>query len=182
VMHAHWEVARSRGPLLGGWQLSAIHTARSGSPLTVFVAQNRSRSLWAPSLGPGLGQDRPSMAPGYTHRDAVLGDPNRYFNPAAFALQPAGTLGNLGRGALSGPNLRTLDVALARNFHLPGPGETARLQLRAEAFNVLNRTNFGIPSLVAFGGAAAEPLDGFGVIRRTLTSARQMQVGIRIRF
>ncbi|MBK9166454.1 MAG: TonB-dependent receptor [Bryobacterales bacterium] len=182
VMHAHWEVARSRGPLLGGWQLSAIHTARSGSPLTVFVAQNRSRSLWAPSLGPGLGQDRPSMAPGYTHRHAVLGDPNRYFDPAAFALQPAGTLGNLGRGALSGPNLRTLDVALARNFHLPGPGETARLQLRAEAFNVLNRTNFGIPSLVAFSGAAAEPLDGFGVIRRTLTSARQMQVGIRIRF
>ena len=48
----------------GGWQLSAITAVRSGNPLTAFVRGNRSRSQWAPSIGPGLGFDRPSMAPG----------------------------------------------------------------------------------------------------------------------
>ena len=32
-----------------------IAHVRSGNPLTVFVASNRSRSQWAPSLGPGIG-------------------------------------------------------------------------------------------------------------------------------
>ncbi|HKZ01723.1 MAG TPA: TonB-dependent receptor, partial [Pyrinomonadaceae bacterium] len=52
--------------LLDGWQLAGIRNARSGNPLTVFVQANRSRSLWQPSLGPGIGRDRASIAPGFT--------------------------------------------------------------------------------------------------------------------
>jgi hypothetical protein len=46
-----------------GWRLAGIVNVRSGSPLTVFVQNNRSRSQWQPSLGPGIGRDRPSYAP-----------------------------------------------------------------------------------------------------------------------
>jgi hypothetical protein len=51
-------------------------------------------------------------------------------------------------------------------------------------FNVFNRANFGIPSLVAFAGAAdgESVLGNFGRIRNTVTSARQMQLGVRVRF
>ena len=74
----------SPAPSSTDWRVSGIVNVRSGSPLTVFVQNNRSRSLWQPSLGPGIGRDRPSYAPGFGAENAVTGDPNQWFNPAAF--------------------------------------------------------------------------------------------------
>ena len=190
VVNVVWDVPAFRdrgglaGMLLGGWQLAGISRLRSGNPLTLFVQGNRSRSLWFPSLGPGLGFDRPSMAPGRTHQDAVLGGPDRYLDPTAFILQPRGTLGNLGRGALIGPNLRTLDLAAIKHTRWAAVGEEVDIQFRVEAFNVLNRANFGPPGLQAFAGTAdqEEPLPALGRIRSTVTDARQIQVGLRILF
>jgi hypothetical protein len=156
---------------------------RSGNPLTVFVVRNRSRSQWSPSLSPGVGFDRPSFANGFTHESAVTGDPNAYFNPAAFVLQPAGTLGNVGRGSLIGPNLRTFDLSALKNIRLSALGDSARLQLRVEAFNLFNRSNFAVPSLLVFTGVEGEaPLPSFGRVRATSTSARQIQLGVRLAF
>jgi hypothetical protein len=159
--------------LLHGWQLGGIGTVRSGNPLTVFVQANRSRSLWSPSLAPGIGFDRPSFAPGFTHETAVLGRPDQWFDPNAFVLQPVGTFGNVGRGALIGPDLRTFDTALVKNTGFEAWGKEANVQFRAEAFNLFNRTNFGNPGLLALTG-------GFGIIRSTVTSSRQIQLGLRI--
>lgn len=171
--------------LLDGWQLSGIHNARSGNPLTVFIQANRSRSLWQPSLGPGIGRDRASIAPGYTYQTAVLGRPDQYFDPAAFALPPPGTLGNTGRGAFIGPNLRTFDLAAVKNTKFTRLlGDSGSLQIRVEAFNLFNRANFAPPALTAFAGTAATeaPLATFGRIRSTVTSARQVQLGLRVVF
>jgi len=168
-----------------GWRLSGIIRLRSGSPMTPFVQTNWSRSLWAPSLGPGTGPDRPSYAPGRGPRDAVTGNPDAWFDPTAFVLQPAGTFGNVGRNELIGPDLRTVDLALSRSFKASRLGAgRGRLELRAEVFNLFNRANFGPPSLIAFSGTSPneEPLASFGQIRTTITSARQMQLGIRVSF
>jgi hypothetical protein len=187
VANATWDLPWGRdlsgaaGVLLSGWRVSAIATYRSGAPLTVFVQNNRSRSLWQPSLGPGIGRDRASYAPGFSADNAVTGNPEQWFNPAAFALPPAGTFGNTGRGDFEGPDLRTVDLAFAKDAR---PSSKATLELRVEVFNVFNRANFGIPSLVAFAGAAdgESVLGNFGRIRNTVTSARQMQLGVRVRF
>jgi hypothetical protein len=170
--------------VLAGWQLSGIWSMRSGNPLTAFVAANRSRSMWGPSLAPGQGFDRPSMAPGASHQSAILGAPDQWFNPNAFALQPARQLGNLGRGALIGPNLRNMDLSLMKNFGLGAARENANLQFRLEVFNLANRPNFGPPSLAAFAGNAdnERPLSTFGRIRGTVTSSRQIQLGLRLTF
>jgi hypothetical protein len=71
-MNATWEMPFGRnaggaGWLARGWQISAITQVRSGNPLTVFVSGNRSRSQWSPSIAPGIGLDRPSMTPGFSH-------------------------------------------------------------------------------------------------------------------
>jgi hypothetical protein len=175
---------RGLGGVLSGWQASGIWNMRSGQPLTVFVQNNRSRSLWNPSIGPGIGLDRPSYAPGYGPDNAVLGRVDQWFNPQAFVLQPAGTFGNTGRGDFIGPNLRTLDLALTKRAHWGKLGSDGRVELRLEAFNVLNRANFGPPALVAFAGAAdgEAPLATFGRITTTVTSARQMQLGVKVIF
>ncbi len=71
VANATWDIpwgsnqSGVAGALLSNWRVSAIGTYRSGYPLTVFVQNNRSRSLWQPSLGPGIGRDRPSYATGF---------------------------------------------------------------------------------------------------------------------
>jgi hypothetical protein len=172
------------GAILGGWRLSGIMNVRSGNPLTVFVQSNRSRSQWQPSLGPGIGRDRPSYAAGAGPDDAVTGDPNDWFNRAAFALQPAGTFGNTGRGDFLGPDLRTVDLSLVKDTAWPLLGSGGRLELRVEAFNIFNRANFGPPQLIAFAGAAdnEQTLASFGRVRNTITSARQIQLGVRVRF
>ncbi len=188
VLNGSWDLPWGRsltgvsGAVLAGWRVTGIATLRSGYPLTVFVQNNRSRSQWQPSLGPGIGRDRPSYAPGFGPDNAVTGDPARWFNPQAFVLQPAGTFGNTGRGDLTGPNLRTVDLAFSKDNRLGS--SAARLEVRVEVFNLFNRANFGVPNLTAFAGATDNDpvLGSFGRIRNTVTSARQMQLGIRLRF
>ena len=190
VMNFAWELPLARKAaglerlLLGGWQLAGITQMRSGSPLTLFVQANRSRTQYNPSIGPGIGLDRPSMAPGFTHASAVIGRPDGYFDPRAFVLQEAGTLGNLGRGALIGPNLRTFDLSLVKDFPCQRLGEKGRVQFRAESFNLFNRSNFGVPGLLVFAGArdGETPFGSLGLVRSTVTSSRQIQLGLRLVF
>jgi hypothetical protein len=190
VFNATWDLPLARGAkgvsgaLFGNWQLATIAQIRSGNPLTAFVQANRSRSRWSPSISPGVGLDRPSLAPGRTPADAVLGQPSQWFDPTAFVLQPAGTLGNLGRGALIGPDLRVVDLALVKRIPFTRLGDAGRLELRAEAFNVFDRVNLGVPGLQAFAGErdGESVLPSFGRIRATATSARQIQLGVRLSF
>jgi hypothetical protein len=72
-------------------------------------------------------------------------------------------------------------MSVVRRIGMPG---AARLDVRLEVFNVFNRANFATPTLIAFAGAAAgeAPLPTFGRIRSTVTSARQMQLGLRLVF
>lgn len=190
VVNFTWDVPFARNQtgiakqLLDGWQLAGINTVRSGNPLTVFVQANRSRSLWQPSLGPGIGRDRASINSGFTYESAVLGGPDHYFDPAAFRLPPAGTLGNTGRGAFIGPNYRSFDLAASKSMRLTRLGESGSLQFRVEAFNLFNRTNFAPPALTAFAGAAdgEAPLSTFGRIRSTVGSSRQIQFSLRLAF
>ena len=202
VGNFNWELPFARGlkgaagKILDGWNLLGIAQVRSGLPLTVFVSANRSQSKWAPSSGPGLGPDRPSFAPGYTFKSAVTGSPDAYFDPKAFLLQPTGTLGTLGRNTFDGPNLRTFDLALTKNTTWSKLGEGTRIQFRIESFNIFNRANFGTPNLQVYAGtpellnappASLTPtqpasIATFGRIRSTVTSARQIQLGLRVSF
>jgi hypothetical protein len=62
------------------------------------------------------------------------------------------------------------------------------VQLRFEAFNVLNHPNWGEPSPNILQGAAVAGApagtahSGFGVISGTATSMRQMQLGLKYTF
>ncbi len=131
-----------------------------------------------------MGRDRPSFAPGRNGGNAVTGSPDGWFDPAAFVLQPAGTPGNAGRGSLIGPDLETVDLALVKNTAWSRLGEGGRVEVRIEVFNLLNRANFGTPSLIAFTGTreGEAPLPSFGRIRSTVTPGRQWQLGVRLVF
>ena len=172
--------------LLGGWQLAAIGQMRSGPPLTRLRAeQSLAVAVAARRIGPGHGLRPPELRAGAIgRRRGHSAIPTSGSIPTAFVLQPAGTLGNLGRGALIGPDLRVLDLALVKRVPWSRLGPAGRLEFRVEAFNVFNRANFGVPSLTAFAGTADNeaPLPTLGRIRNTITSARQVQLGLRVAF
>ena len=67
---------------------------------------------------------------------------NNYLNPAAFAQPALGAFGNLPRNAVEGPGRWSIDGSLIRAFDL---ASAHRVELRLEAFNLLNTTQRGNP-------------------------------------
>lgn len=151
--------------LVGGWQAGFVWTWQSGFPQTVTVG-GIDRS------GAGGLFDRPNA----TGLSPYLDDPtpSRYFNSAAYALQPAGTFGNVTRNTLIGPRFFTLDFSAHKEFTMPYL-EQHRLQFRFEAFNVLNHPVWGAPN----GNIQSA---GFGTVSGTAVAMRQLQFALKYLF
>ncbi len=166
-------------PLIGGWQVNGIATVRSGVPFTPALGNTN----WSRS-GNTSGEDRPNLRPGVNPSDLITGDPNRYFDASGFVLQPAGTPGNAGRNILTGPGYAMVNLSLVKNNALGFLGAGGRAQFRLEVFNVLNRANFATPERTVFAAAVANeaPLATAGRITRTVTSSRQVQLGVKVVF
>jgi hypothetical protein len=110
---------------------------------------------------------------------AVLGGPDKYFNPLVFGLPAPGYLGTLGRGTLRGPGLFTLDLAVHKAFRVT---ENQTVRLRGEFFNVTNEANFQIPSGQELFTEQGGRIGSAGRITTTASPARQIQVAIRYEF
>jgi outer membrane receptor protein involved in Fe transport len=157
--------------LASGWQLSSILTLHSGVPFTPVLGFDRARAL--PRSG-GAGQ-WPDLVAGCSS-NPVTGNPDQWFDVSCFALPAAGTIGNLGRNTVRGPGYASWDLAVFKNLGLGG----THLQLRAEGFNITNRTNFGLPSATVFN--AAGPVSTAGRITSIVGTARQFQFGAKVTF
>lgn len=153
--------------LLGGWQMNAIVTLQTGIPLGLTCQSN--------TTGSSGGGCRPNS----TGESAELSGPvtqrlNEYFNTSVFTQPPNYTFGNVSRALpdVRAPSFKNIDFSIYKNFQIR---ERARLQFRAEAFNLTNTPIFGAPNAV-FGGPS------FGIISTQANSPRQMQVALRLDF
>jgi hypothetical protein len=171
------------GKTLSGWQVSGIVSLQSGVPFSVAAGATPS---WWRETG-----HRPDLVPGAEVKYDTR-NPERYFDPSAFtmpgmAAHPAagsaavanpGWLGNVGRHTLIGPGLATLNMTFAKNTPLT---ESARLQFRAEFFNLFNRANFDAPSPTIFSNSrVVSPT--VGRITDTETTSRQVQLALKLEF
>ncbi len=159
--------------LLGGWTLSGINTMASGevatlqySPTASFQVSGiqqdfRGANNYRPNVNGDPYGDRDSVAT-YLSRDTVTvpGDPSQPF-------------GNAPRNSVRGPWFWQMDLVAAKDFPLP-LGDQTRIQVRLEAFNVLNKTNFRAPN-------ANRSLGNYGTITAT-QDARQLQLGVKLTF
>ncbi|MBK7705253.1 MAG: TonB-dependent receptor [Acidobacteria bacterium] len=178
------------GKVLGGWQLSGIITYNTGLPFTPTV------SGFDPA---GLGLIPP---PTTVARPNMLCDPNegaprtpqQWFNTACFQFTPTSNdgsfqniVGSGGRGTVFGPSTKRIDFTLTKNLTF---GERYRVQLRAEAFNILNTVNFRGLSVgtwtratapVANGGTCVSGCSTFGQAL-TVRDPRVLQFGAKFSF
>jgi hypothetical protein len=149
--------------VLGGWSLSSIFTARSGFPLTVYDFADR-------SLQPSFSAQRPDRL-----GDGKAADPSwqRWLALEDFRPAAIGTFGNSGVGIVRGPGYWNWDAGLEKSFSLGG---ARRLSFRAEAFNILNHPNKGLPN-----NNIADP-DNFGRITYTANAQRIVELVAKLTF
>jgi Carboxypeptidase regulatory-like domain len=148
------DIPKALDALIGGWQLSSIFRAQSGSPFDVRV------------------NDRLVNVTG----DPYGGANGQFLDRAAFTPVAIG-LGNLGRNSLRSPSTYQLNFGLMKKFSF---SERLNLQFRGEAFNLTNKTQLGTPNTDYNN---TNTFNGFGTIRGTSPfSNRQLQFGLRIEF
>jgi hypothetical protein len=152
--------------LASDWRMSGILNARSGAWLTVGQSINRDTA--------GTGIQGNNGQPVNKLLDSPYGAKTltNYLNPAAFAIPELGTLGNNGFFSVEGPGYWTIDLALSRLVPL---GAARSLELRMEAFNLLNNFNWGNP-------VATLDTPTFGQIQTQAGDSRILQFGVKYGF
>jgi carboxypeptidase family protein len=193
-----WEVPLGRGKaylsngvvgkILEGMQFSGITTAQTGHPFDVFSTTDMERT--------GLSGRADLVGNPYaagTNTQATAGGNKVWFsNPDAFSLRQdvnGGPLfvgpGTVGRNRFSGPGFVNFDLVFGKRIRIT---ERFNAELRIEGYNIFNHPQFTNPGSDpdANGNLVGSPI--FGLITSTVTrpdlttSARQMQVGLKLNF
>ena len=169
---------------LNNWELAPLMHIQSAGPVNLTTGSDVQLTA--------NGSDRPNQIPGVpvylsTAFRNGSGSANRgYLNSAAFCgvsttanpcvgPVPAGGFGNVGRNSLRGRPALTLDAQISRIFPIH---ESICMDLRIEAFNMLNHPIFVNPS-------ASNPSSSnstFGQISGTSNLARVFQGAVKLSF
>ena len=127
--------------LLGGWQIAGITNIESGPPIARVLASTTSGGLRG-SYPNVVGDPNDGLAGTInTGTNLNVNGLPYFFDPTAFVDAPLGTFGNAGRAFARGPGRNQTNLTLTKNIYF-NTERTTRLQLRAEAFNVFNHTQF----------------------------------------
>jgi hypothetical protein len=148
--------------VVGGWQVNGIITLQSGTPITIS-ANNTS----------GLGADI-TRANNNGQSAELSGDAvsrlNRWFDTSVFSQPAPFTLGNVRvLPDVRNDTVKNLDLSLFKEFQIL---ERARMQFRAESFNLFNHPVFGTPNTSVTSNT-------FGVVTSQSNSPRQIQFGLK---
>lgn len=149
---------------LGGWQLAGTLYMRGGVPVTLYsgtdtplgVNTNRILDIEGTLLRTGDGRNPYRLAPGVT---------------SAQLTPRAGAYGTIGRNTERSGRFIQWNAAVQKRFAI---SERARMEVRVESFNVLNRANYDVPDAIL-----SSPTFGMAT---TAFDSRQGQVALRLEF
>jgi carboxypeptidase family protein/TonB-dependent receptor-like protein len=190
-----WEVPLGRGKgylnsgvvgrIFEGIQFSGVTTAQTGHPFEVRGRTDSQRtgiSSWGDLVGdpfaPGL-NDNPAINGG---NKVIFSNPDAFQNPVI-----NGRPGSIGRNQFYGPGFVNFDMVFAKGMKIT---ERFNAQLRVECYNIFNHPNFVNPGdiMAASPGNQIGNVGSFGLSTATVgrpdttTSARQMQVALKLLF
>ncbi len=147
--------------VIGGWQVAGVSSFKDGFPLSVTDSTNNTNSFG--------GNQRPNVVANPTLSNPTIYD---WFNVNAFTQPAPFTFGNAPRtmGYLRAQGTINTDMTLQKYWGLWN--EASKLQLRAEFYNLFNRTQFFAPG-TTYGTST------FGVVPGALP-ARSIQFGLKL--
>lgn len=161
--------------VLGGWAVNYIYTFQSGQPFTVGcpTATTADFGCYAFEV-PGQGL----YSGAHTQKE--------WLNPKAFAQPPvATTIGQTDYSPLGGapmvargPHFNNIDFSLFKQFSIEPVG---RLEFRAEAFNLTNTPQFGMPGNVSgFTSTGPGNPNQFSTITSLRNNPRLLQFALKL--
>jgi hypothetical protein len=174
--------------LLGGWQLSGITIAQTGTPISITNGTNFGDNAGVGNgVGTGSRPDQVSNPNAFTKTNVAGVFGPLFFNPAAYTLPTGLTFGNVGRDTVYQPGRLNFDFGLFKKFAF---GEHKEFDFRWENYNLFNHTQFtGLDgSMDCTGGANnsagdASCLGTSSFLHVTGAHApRRMQFGLRFQF
>jgi hypothetical protein len=170
--------------VVGGWRVSGVLTLRDGFPMSVSfvpVGTLGNYPTGRPNVIPGVPQINKGVVPGKAPmiNAAAFCVPGAAGCPVNTAIEspygPAYTYGDEQRNSLTGPGYANYDASIQKDTRIDS---RVTLQLRADAFNALNRTNFAVPSNREINGGSTP----FGESTAIQGNARELQLGAKIIF
>ena len=150
--------------LLGDWQFNGIYSSTSGVPITISIANDRSRTFSPNPRADCIGQQQ-------------TGNPTiaQFFNPAGFADPAAFTFGSCGVGTLSSWAHHNWDLSIQKKFQIK---ESMRIEFRTELFNAFNTPQFDNPNT-----NRQSPQFGLtNAVQDPERDARVIQIGLKFYF
>jgi hypothetical protein len=182
VASSHFPLSGWKAQAINSWEIAPLVHITDGAPFNVTTGVDNSLT--------DTGNDRPNLTNSldlYTGNKIRSGKSTnaKYINLAAFTANAVGTFGDSGRNAYRGPKLLQVDSALTRSFPLH---DRLALNLRLEAFNVLNHPNFAPPGSTSgyLGTSQAINSSTFGQVTSTVNGtaggARIFQGAVKLTF
>jgi hypothetical protein len=167
--------------ILGGWQVSGITVAQSGTPFSVTNGTEFGDSA---GVGNGVGTgSRPDLVgdPGSGSMTDTGGERGPlYFNPGAYAIPTGLTFGNVGRNTLYLPGRLNFDFGTFKRFAIT---ERTGFEFKWETFNLFNHTQYnGINSALDTPDPGAETTSSGFLHLNSTHLPRIMQFGLRFYF
>jgi hypothetical protein len=154
--------------LFGGFRLAGTGRFNTGQPFTV-------NSIFDVNLDGNL-TDRLNTTDGLIltgeRRQPLRRPTDNTAQLTTMFLAPVGSDGLIGRNSFRAGNVLDLDLALIKLFRI---AESQRVLVRVEAFNFINRANYGIPVRLLEAPA-------FGQATDTVTPARRLQFTLKYEF
>jgi hypothetical protein len=165
-MHFGSNMSRGLDAVVGGWRLSAVGTAESGTPFSV----NEETDPF------GSGQSYGTLPNRIGSGKLSTASIHQWFDPTAFTVNPndSGVLGTARRNILRGPGEDIWDTSVMKDLHFT---EHKYLEIRGDAFNVFNHPWFGQPNTDIQSSQV-------GVITSTAisTNSRELQGALKFYF
>jgi hypothetical protein len=173
--------------IISGWTVSTIANLTTGFPFSPQLGYNPTGS------GDTRNPIRPDVNTAFNgslyNHGSTAAKVTQFFNPSAFSAPKAGYVGDAGRDNLFGPGYADWDFSLLKSTQIT---ERARLQFRAEFFNILNHTNLSLPNEVVYSAGPTQgttasqntvaALGSPGTITATANTSRQIQLGLKLLF
>lgn len=177
----HFNLHGAANAIAGGWNLSGIYSAYSGTPFTVTASSN---SLNAPGNSQTADIISAPNKTGATGPGQPFYDLGAFMDPNYNLPKDVYRFGTSGRNTLRGPGFQKADVTINKTFALH---ERVKLEFKAEAYNLSNTPRFSNPnanvsSAVFTAGKISSANNFMSITATDALSERQFRFGLRLSF
>lgn len=167
------------GHLLGGWQFNGFLNFQSGAPFSPLNGTDPTGTLGGLASAIGIAtrpnvittQDLAHMSVEelFALRGAINANGNALFRTLQCSGNVCERVGNAGRNILRADGINNMDFGIVKNTNI---GETQRLQIRADFFDVTNTRDFGTPQSVVTNSGFLNQWGTDGGNRRIIVGLR----------